>query len=236
MLTLGLDPSLTGFGWCIHDSSVAGPKRIRLKGRESTSPREIFVERYIRLRELVCSILAKYPEIEAVGVESPVFGATFSSGAYGLFVMVNEAVYLHRKDVVYYDPSTLKALAKMDPKVRKGEMRKSDMVDAARADTGIRGRFNHDEADAYHVARFAARFWELDKGIIKESDLTPSERHTFLRTHTYIRGARAGETVKGGTVFKENERFFRFSQVEQNHEPASRNSSLSRPEERKRKR
>lgn len=214
MITLGLDPSLTGFGWCIHNSSVVGPNRVVNKGREVTTSKDIFVERYIRLRELVNRLLNEHPEIEAVGVESPIFGATFSSGAYALFVMVNEAVFLHRKDVVYFDPSTVKLLAKMDPKVRKGEMRKSDMVAAARADTGIKGRFNHDEADAYHVARFAARFWDLDQGKITENDLTPSELHTFLRTHTYKKGKRAGQTVKSGTMFREDDRFFRFSLLE----------------------
>lgn len=214
MITLGLDPSLTGFGWCLHNSSVVGPARVVAKGREKTTPKEIFVTRYMRLRELVSRLLDTYLDIEAVGVESPIFGATFSSGAYALFVMVNEAVFLRRKDVVYFDPSTLKLLAKMDPKVRKGEMAKSDMVAAARADTGIRGPFNHDEADAYHVARFAARFWELDRSRISTSDLTPSELHTFLRAHTYRKGKRAGQTVKDGTVFRENDRFFRFSLVE----------------------
>ena len=213
MITLGLDPSLTGFGWCVHNSSVGGPERVVAMGRESTSPKEIFVTRYIRLRELVNTLLDKYPQIEAVGVESPVFGATFSSGAYALFVMVNEAVFTHRKDVVYFDPSTLKLLAKMDPSVRRGDMKKGDMVAAARADTGIKGKFNHDQADAYHVARFSARFWELDHGLIKESELTPSERHVFLRTHTYKKGKRAGETVKSGTVYREDDRFFRFSMI-----------------------
>lgn len=214
MITLGLDPSLTGFGWCIHNSSVVGPGRIIRKGREVTTAREIFVCRYVKFREFVGKLLDEHPEVEAVGVESPVFGATWSSGAYALFVMVNEAVFSRRKDVVYFDPSTVKSLAKMDPKMRKGTMHKSDMVNAARADSGFKGRFNHDEADAYHVARFAARFWELDRGLITESDLIPSELHTFLRTHTYKKGKRAGQTSKDGTAFRENERFFRFSLVE----------------------
>lgn len=211
MIALGMDPSFTGFGWCVHDSSKVGPSRVVARGTFSTPAKEVFVARYIKYREYVLHLIDTYPFIEGVGVESPVFGATWSEGAYALFVEVNEAVYLRRKDVVYFDPSTLKFLTKQDPKVRKGEMFKSDMVEAARADTGIKGRFNHNEADAYHVARFAARFWELDKGLISEGDLTPSETHTFLRTHTYKKGKRAGETVRNGTVFRENDRFFRFS-------------------------
>jgi len=214
MITLGLDPSLTGFGWCVHDSSKFGPERVIARGVQKTSPKEVFVTRYMALRALVDRLLDAYPQIGGVGVESPIFGATFSSGAYALFVMVNESVYKHRKDVVYFDPSTVKFLTKLDPNVRKGEMRKSDMVAAARADTGIKGRLTHDEADAYHVARFAARFWELDRGLLIEADLVPSEKHTFLRTHTYVKGKRAGQTVKSGTMFREGDRFFRFSLLE----------------------
>ena len=184
------------------------------RGVFKTSAKEIFVLRYMTLRREVGRLLDQHPQIEAVGVESPVFGATWSSGAYALFVMVNEAVYERRKDVVYIDPSTLKSLVKQDSSVIKGKMFKSDMIAAARADTGIKGRFSSDEADAYHVARFSARFWELQKGRINDADLTPSERHTFLGTHTFKKGKRAGQTVKSGTMFREDDRFFQFSLLE----------------------
>lgn len=218
MISLGLDPSLTGFGWCVHDSTKVGPERIVARGLFKTSAREIFVQRYKDLRAEVATLLRKYPQIECVGVESVTFGNTWSEGAYALFVMTNEAIYDAKKDVVYFDPLTVKLLAKQDPKVRKGSMFKSDMVNAAREDTGIRGRFNHNEADAYHIARFAARFWELDKGIIGAEDLTPSEEHAFIRTHTYKRGKRAGETIRLGAAFKEGMRFFRFSMLEKSHD------------------
>ncbi len=156
-------------------------------------------------------LLAKYPAVKAVGVESPPFGEMWSEGLYGLFLYVNEALYLNRKDVVYFDPGSLKMLAKEDPAVRKGKMFKSDMVNAAKADTGITGVFNHNEADAYHLARFAARFWDFLSGVVTETDLTPSELRAFARIHTFKSGKRAGETVKTGAAFKENQRFFRFS-------------------------
>lgn len=217
MITLGLDPSMTAYGWCVHDSSQIGVARIVARGRFATSAKEVFVRRYQDLRYQVGSLFERFPQIEGVGVESVAFGEYWSEGMYALFVYTNEAVYTHRKDVVYFDPQTLKSLVKQDPKIRKGKMFKSDMVDAAKADTDFKGRFNHNEADAYHAARFAARFWELDRGLIGETDLTPSEHHTFLRTHTYKRGKRAGETVKDGTLFRENDRFYRFSLLERDH-------------------
>ena len=210
MISLGLDPSLTGFGWCVHNSAVVGAERVVARGRWVTSPKTLWVERYITLREELKSLLDRYLIIEAVGVESPTFGEQWSPGAYALFTMINEAIWSRRKDVVYFDPGTVKMLAKEDPKIRKGKMFKSDMIDAAKSDTGI-GRWSSDEADAYHVAKYTARFWQLLDGVLTEADLTPSEHQAFSKTHTFTKGKRAGDTELRGAVYKENKRFFKFS-------------------------
>lgn len=211
MITLGLDPSLRGFGWCVHRSDVAGPNRIVARGHHSTSTKQVFVQRYMTLRSLVMRLLEDHPEVEVVGVESPPFGEMWSEGLYGLFLYVCEALYTHRKDVVFFDPVTLKLLAKLDPSIRRGVMDKRAMVEAARADCALKGSFNHNEADAYHLARFAARFWSFRNGDLTEEELTPSETHVFCRTHTYQRGKKAGRTIKSGLLFREDDRFFRFS-------------------------
>jgi hypothetical protein len=210
LFTLGLDPSLTGFGWCIHNSSMTGKSRVVACGRWTTSPKTIWVERYVTLRKNLQDLLLKYLFIEAVGVESPPFGELWSEGLYALFLVVNEAIWSCRKDVVYFDPLTVKMLVKEDPKLRKGKMFKSDMINAARAETGV-SKWNADTADAYHISKFTARFWMLFRGEITEKDLTPSELRAFLRIHTFIRGKKEGQTIKSGTLFKENQRFFRFS-------------------------
>jgi hypothetical protein len=184
------------------------------RGIFETKAKQVFVERYIILRSRVGDLIFDHPEIEAVGVESPTYGEQQSEGLYALFVYVNEVMFVRRKDVVYFDPGSMKMLAKIDPTIRKGKMHKSDMVAAARADTGITGKFNHNEADAYHVARFAARFFLFARGELTDEQLTPSEYRAFARTHTFTRGERAGETVKIGAVFKEGKRFYRFSQLD----------------------
>jgi Holliday junction resolvasome RuvABC endonuclease subunit len=212
MLSLGIDPSLSDMGWCIHDPWAVGKKRVVDKGRFSSPADEVFIARNMGLRACICDLLTDYPEVSIVGVESPIFGESYSEGAYGLFLYVNEAIYLHRKDVVYFDPSTVKSLAKEDPDIRKGKMFKSDMVTLARADTGVT-TWNNDEADAYHVARFAARFLMLLNGEITEDVLLPSEQHTFMRSHTFTKGKHAGETHRDGILFRENDRFFRFSKL-----------------------
>jgi Holliday junction resolvasome RuvABC endonuclease subunit len=210
MITLGLDPSLTGFGWCVHDSSRLGEDRIIMSGKFSTPTKMMWIKRYVEMRENISRILERYLVIEAVGVESPPYGELWSEGLFGLFLMINEAIWTHRKDVVYFDPQTVKMLAKGDHLTRKGKMFKTDMVDAAKSETGR--SLNHNVADAYLVARSAARFWMLIKDQIRVSDLLPAEKQSFAKIHTFVRGKRAGETVKSGAMFKENQRFFRFSQ------------------------
>lgn len=210
MITLGVDPSLTGLGWCVHNGSVAGKGRVLAKGVYSTPATQVIYQRYRFLRQSVGQVLDTHPEIEAVGVESPPFGEGWSEGLYGLFLYVNEAIMLRCKDVVYFDPLRVKLLAKMDADVRKGRMDKEDMIAVAKEDTGV-SRWNHNEADAYVISRSAARFWDFHAGRIKESDLTPSELQTFTGSHTYTKGKRAGKHVQSGLIFKENDRFYRFS-------------------------
>jgi hypothetical protein len=208
MITLGIDPSLTGFGWCVHDSEALGEKRIIASGVISTPSSEVFVSRYMRLKAALVYLVDLHP-IVGIGVESPPYGELWSEGLYALFIYVNEALYLSRKNVVYFDPSTVKMLAKMDPNVRRGTMDKLDMVEAAKAEVGR--RLNHNVADAYIIGRSAARFWEFELGLLTHEELTPAEQRSFHRVHTYTKGARAGVTVKGGLIFREDDRFFKFS-------------------------
>jgi hypothetical protein len=213
VIVLGVDPSLTGFGWCVHDGSVAGPGRVIAKGQFSTPASRVVYWRYMYLREALSQLLDSFPEVEAVGVESPPFGESFSEGLYGLFLYVNETLMVRRKDVVYFDPHRVKLLARMDPTVRRGVMDKGDMVDAAKQDTGIK-KWNHNEADAYIIARSTARFWDLHAERITPEELTPAETQVFRAVHTFQRGKKAGKTVKKGILFKEGDRFYQFSKLD----------------------
>jgi hypothetical protein len=210
MITLGLDPSLTGFGWCVHNGDVAGPERVVAKGVLKTKPEDLVYVRFARCRSLVTELLAHYPTIKAVGVESPPFGEGWSEGLFGLFLYVNEALMVARRDVVYFDPLRVKLLAKMDPNVRQGRIDKGDMVDLARQDTGVT-KWNHNEADAYVIARSAARFWDLHAGHIEFDDLTPAELQVFASEHKFVRGKKAGKTIQKGVLFKPDDRYFQFS-------------------------
>jgi Holliday junction resolvasome RuvABC endonuclease subunit len=210
MITIGLDPSLTGCGWCVHDGGVCGSARVIAKGQYETTSKDLVYSRYIYLRSEISNLLCEYPQAMRVGVESPPFGESFSEGLYGLFLYVNEAILLARRDVVYFDPLRVKLLAKMDPTIRKGHMDKNDMVDAAKQDTGIK-KWSHNEADAYIIARSAARFFDLFDHTISEESLTESERRVFLSKTTKTRGVNKGVTIGTGVLFKEGDRFYQFS-------------------------
>lgn len=217
MRVLGFDPSLTNFGWAIHDTSVLDGLSARCvdRGRFQTSAKTLFVDRYCEMRESVQQLVERLGVqygMTRLGLEYPVFKDLYSEGMYGLFLYVCEALRAARVDVVFFSPGQIKAHAAAFIQRPKGwRMDKPDMVEAAKADTGGKGNWNHNEADAYWVARVAARFWQLQSGEITTADLTPLETKQFTEVHTFQRGARAGVTVQRGIQFREDERFFLWS-------------------------
>ena len=214
MKTLGFDPSLTNFGWAVHDPDVKGVIRCPSRGRFQTSSKQLFIRRYVEMRSRVVTLVQDLG-ILRVGVEYPVFNDLWSEGMYGLFLYTCEALHSVGADVVFFSPGQIKVHARHFLDRPNGwKMMKPDMVEAARTDTGGKGRWNHNEADAYWVAWSAARFWMLLDGVIGEKDLTPMETKQFMVIHTYKRGKRAGKTEHRGILYREDERFFRWSKGE----------------------
>lgn len=215
MKVLGLDPSLTNFGWALHDTEADGPARCIERGRFQTSSKQLFIDRYMDQRSRVAE-LVKRTGVRRVGCEYPIFNDLYSEGMYGLFLYTCEALREMEVDVVFFSPPQVKAHARHflnRPQVggKLWKMMKGDMVEAARVETGGTGQWDHNEADAYWVARAAGRFWSYLDGVLLPDDLTHPERNQFARIHTYTRGKRSGKTVKTGIMFREDERFFRWS-------------------------
>lgn len=216
MLVLGFDPSLTNFGWAIHDTEASGVDRCPARGRFQTSSKTLFVDRYCEMRANVLALLDQFPKITRLGCESPVFKELYSEGMYGLFLYTCEAIRSAKRDVVLFSPPQVKTHARvfLDRPSLDGKawvMGKPDMVEAARTDSGGEGRWNHNEADAYWVARTAARFWLHLDGVVPVEDLTLHEKKQFTEIQTFKRGKRAGQTVERGILYREDERFFRWS-------------------------
>lgn len=212
MRVLGLDPSLTNFGWAVHDDSVDGSARCEGRGRFKTSSKTLFVDRYVDLRDRLASLVIE-TNPDAVGIEYPVFGDLWSEGMYGLFLYSCEALKETKQDVVFFAPTQIKSVSALLLDRPKGwKMGKADMVEAAKIDTGGKGRWNHNEADAYLCAKHAARFWRVFGGDLTLTDLTEKELQQFNRIHTFQRGKKKGRTVKSGILHREAERFFRWSE------------------------
>jgi hypothetical protein len=169
----------------------------------------------VDLRAQLCELIRRL-EIKKVGIEYPIFNASNSSQLYGLFLYSSEAFRSEKCDVVFFSPGQGKAIAAEFLKRPKGwKMDKSDMVEAARLDTNHKGSvrsFNHNEADAYWIGRAASRFWSLLQGTLKDSDLSKVEKHQFTRIHKYLKGKKKGVTVKTGLLYREDERFFKWSE------------------------
>lgn len=170
------------------------------------------VDRYTSHRDSLKSLIAETAP-DKIGIEHPVFGEDYSEGLYALY-MFSMAVFREAKvDTCVFLPPQVKRFAKDVLQRPSGwNMDKPDMVEAAKKDTGGGGRWANDEADAYHVARGASRFWLLREGVLKEEDLSEWEQHVFLEVKTWKRGKKAGRVERRGMTFREGEKFFLFSE------------------------
>lgn len=219
-MILGLDPSLRNFGWTLikDDGSFLD------KGTMKTEANMMFLQRYMYLRDelalLVARLKDQYEETEGtlrVGIESPIFNDLFSEGMYGLFLYSNEALMSQKVDTVYLTPNQVKAHALDFMNRPKGwKMGKSDMVEAAKRATDGQGakRWNNHQADAFWVARASARFWLLVEDQITEDDLSDLEKKHFSSLDRYVRGKKAGKVKRMGLMHKEDDRFFRWSDLD----------------------
>lgn len=214
MLVLGLDPSLRAFGWCIYNSEASPKRRIVESGHEGTIVSTVQVARFMHFRAMVENLLFSH-KIEAVGIESPAYGGgPFSEIHFGLMLFCLEVVFKKRIDCVLFDPTTLKYLAKEDPKLRKGKFNKIDMQKYVAIDTDTPKLIDNNEADAYCIAKFCSRMIGFSAGKISPEELTPSELSVFLgrsKTRKILGGAKI--TKRTAHVFRENNRFFRFSKI-----------------------
>lgn len=217
MIALGLDPSMASFGWSVVDSQAQARSRILAKGTVSTSPQDLFLDRYDHHERWLSDLLARDdPAIEAVGLEAPIFGEEYSEGAYALHVFVLRAIRRARRDVVLLLPPQLKALARGH--MGGIEMHKPDMVAAVKRlvarpnEIHVKLRIDEHQADATLAGWFGARFFELLTESLSVEELSDAERHIFLREHRISKGVRKGMVERTGLVYREGDRHYLFSQ------------------------
>jgi hypothetical protein len=259
MITLGLDPSLTSYGYCIYDDSKNDYHKLVVKGRWKTTVEKHDVIRYLSIRENLRNIIHDY-KITNAAMETPPIGPTGAwsqEKLYALYIYNMEVMYTEKVDILLIAPTQLHLFAKVwGARTVEGDWFKSDMVNTARInllekysypkhlqyydksqtkcdkmrhngylanpfpvidiasldkESKKAVKIQSDEADAFHASWCGSRFWNFYNKNLAEKDLTPSEWDLFARSYEFSRGKNAGVTEQTGLIFKENERFFRFS-------------------------
>ncbi len=208
MRVLGLDPSLTHFGWALAECEAGRVPTCLDRGELRTSSSTLFVDRYVDLRERLRVLVRAHPDL-LVSAEYSVFGETYSEGMYGVFLYMCEALRQERCPLVLWSPLHLKAQARAFlRRPPKWSMTKADMVEAAKRDTGQKRGWSEHQADAWWAARTGCRFWLLQRGEVAEQDLTTLEREQFTDVRVRKKGALAGTIERKGALHKEDKRFF----------------------------
>ena len=134
-LVLGLDPSITSYGWCVYDSERTGVDRVVDRGRWKTGVSELEICRYLTLRDNLQECVRKY-NIQRAGMETPPVGSSSFSleRLYALYIYNLEVMYTNKVDVVLFAPTQLTLLAKrVGSGVEKRHWDKAEMVWVARA-------------------------------------------------------------------------------------------------------
>lgn len=209
MRALGLDPSLKNYGFAIFDSDAPIPSLRRVvSGRVATVSSTVPVVRFMHFRALVADLLRKY-RVDVVGIESPAYSAgPFSERHFGLMMFSLESIFERRKDAVLFDPTTVKLMT------GKGNASKADIIQFVKLDTMSTDPISNDEADAYCIAKFAARFTQLRRGQISPDDLSDGEKRVFLTRTIQKKKTDGSVSIKRTAhAFRSNSRFFEFSLV-----------------------
>jgi Holliday junction resolvasome RuvABC endonuclease subunit len=213
MVSIGFDPSLTGFGYAIRKQFGDGSFPVCLgTGRLETKPSNVLTARLVEIRNLVENLLLTWSP-DVVGIESPAYDAgVFQTMHFCIQQYALEAVFKHRTDVVLFDPSTLKSLVR-GSNSRKGIITKNDVLRHMEIDLGHTVQVSSDESDAYAVSKFAARFWGFLYGTVEFNGLTESEQRIFANRTKMVKTLKGPTTRNQSYQFRENDRWFRFSEI-----------------------
>jgi hypothetical protein len=153
-------------------------------------------------------LLRRY-EVAAVGIESPAFESVNASAHFALMMFSLEPIFERRKDCVLFDPMTLKIAV-----TGKGNADKAAMQRFVQIDTMSPRTIDNNEADAYCIARAAARFVECMRGDLRPESLSESEARVFLSRRKQRKRSDGSISIKQvAHAFRENSRWFQFSRV-----------------------
>jgi len=216
MLVLGLDPSLTGFGWALVESDEAGGVKSPARGTWRTQKKDYssFIDRYIYLRGKIRELVRSH-KIDRAAIESPTFGQQASSQMHSLFTFSCEALRENSLDTVLVGNTQSKAIVRRYLG-RPGEwtISKHEMKVAAKKETGDPKNWTGDSADAFWAGYIGLRFWMFRDREIGKNSLTPYEKKMFTEIQKPKKGKKAGQILKKGLIHRQNDRFFLWSEEE----------------------
>ena len=134
MYYLGLDPSLTSYGWCVYDSEATGLDKVVAFGRWKTTSKMLEPVRYMSHRKSLTEVIRKY-NITKSAIETPPVGdngAFSQEKLYALYMVNMEVMFTEKVDVLLLAPLQLSLLAKVwGRRVVRGDWDKKDMIRTA---------------------------------------------------------------------------------------------------------
>lgn len=208
MPVIGLDPSLTHFGWVLLDECKSGKDSLLDYGTFKTATSDgLRVQRLIMQRERLRKLLSERG-VALVAMEAPYWQDFSTEILFALNQFIHEVFLDLGTLVIYIQPLSLKkqALPDMNPQ----EATKHHMTHQAKQELELMGRrFSEHVSDAYFAAKVGCRFyrWHCLQELA-DDNLTDSEKHLFCGKHTYTRGEKKGLTEYTGIIYRENDQFF----------------------------
>ena len=218
MKVLGLDQSMSNFGWCLLLDHVDLFKVTSLeKGRFRYQTKDKadldFVAKYSRLEKLLMELIEeKKPDV--IGIEAPVPNKTQSAGMYALYIQCMKVLRNNKLDTLIVDNKETKSrVAKYLNLPKKTKVDKPELKLAAKQHSGVDG-WTGDEADAYWIASVAMTFWKIQRGLIDKEELNKSDFAYFAEVSLYTRGPNKGTPKRVGLLHRPKDRYFTWSSGE----------------------
>jgi Holliday junction resolvasome RuvABC endonuclease subunit len=211
MPIIGLDPSLTHFGWVVLDEKKTGKESLIDFGTFKTTPKDgLMVQRLTMQQERLRFLLEK-TGVTFVAMEAPYWEDFNTEILFALNQFIHQVFLDMNIVVVYFQPMALKKVAVPDTNPQK--VTKHHVTHAAKTELDKHGkRFSEHVSDAYFAAKIGCRFyrWYILKEF-KDDALSEYERHVFCGKHTFTRGKKKGLTEYTGLIYRANDQFFDYS-------------------------
>jgi len=186
---LGLDISLTSFGWFLQD----GKKRLKYGSFKTSTKDGYLITRLMMQRDRFVNLINEL-KVSHIGIEQPLQRTFSSELLYALHQFIMEVCYTRHLNIVYFTPAQIKMFATGNSRAEKGEM----VFQTKKTLKLTTEKINEDECDAYWISILAKKFWRLFYKEIHEDNLTQNEKYIFIKS----------KSKKPGILHKANDAYY----------------------------